>query len=48
MNAAQLYILKNLLAFFRQLLSSNQVDGELMPESGLFFAGHHRRPDFVG
>ena len=37
--------LKNLLAFFRQLLSSNQVDGELMPESDLFFAGHHRRPD---
>ncbi|NBC07378.1 MAG: Uma2 family endonuclease [Bacteroidetes bacterium] len=45
MNAAQLYILKNLLTFFRQLLAANTVAGELIPESDLFFAGHHRRPD---
>jgi Uma2 family endonuclease len=45
MNAAQLYILNNLLNFFMRLKFKGQLSGQLMPESDLFFGDHHRRPD---
>ncbi len=45
MNAAQLYILNNLLNFFMRLKFQGQMSGQLMPESDLFFGDHHRRPD---
>lgn len=43
-NAAQLYILNNLLNFFMRLKFQGQMSGQLMPESDLFFGDHHRRP----
>ena len=45
MNAAQLYILNNLLNYFMSLKFEGQLSGQLMPESDLFFGDHHRRPD---
>lgn len=44
-NAAQLYILNNLLNFFMRLKFQGQLSGQLMPESDLFFGDHHRRPE---
>lgn len=45
MNAAQLYLLNNLLNLFMRLKFEGQLSGQLMPESDLFFGDHHRRPD---
>ncbi len=45
MDKSQLYILRNLLAWFRKLLSKGAVNGELIAEADLFFGDHHRRPD---
>jgi Uma2 family endonuclease len=45
MDKTQLYILRNLLAWFRKLLLEGKVEGELISEADLFFGSHHRRPD---
>jgi Uma2 family endonuclease len=45
MDKTQLYILRNLLAAFRQLLSEKKLTGELIAEADLFFLENHRRPD---
>jgi Uma2 family endonuclease len=45
MNYTQLYILRNLTAYFRTLLIKGKVDGELMSESDIFFNENHRRPN---
>lgn len=45
MDKTQLYILRNLSAFFRQLLNTGKVQGELIAEPDLFFLENHRRPD---
>ena len=45
MDKTQLYILRNLFAWFRNLLVAGKVEGELIPEADLFFENHHRRPD---
>ncbi|MCO6477117.1 MAG: Uma2 family endonuclease [Phaeodactylibacter sp.] len=45
MDKSQLYILKNLLAWFRKLINKDKVTGELIPEADLFFKENHRRPD---
>ena len=47
MSQTQLFILRNLLAAFRDLLIAGKVEGELLPESDLFFLKNHRRPDIV-
>ncbi|MEL6720412.1 MAG: Uma2 family endonuclease [Bacteroidota bacterium] len=45
MDKTQLFILRNLQAYFRSLLFQNKVTGELIAEADLFFGQHHRRPD---
>lgn len=45
MDKSQLYILRNLQQFFRQLLNESKVYGELISEPDLFFLANHRRPD---
>lgn len=45
MDKKQLYIVKNLIAFFRVLLNQKKVSGELIAEGDLFFKENHRRPD---
>ena len=45
MDFTQLFILRNLLKVFRQLLLSERCDGELMSEGDMFFVKNHRRPD---
>ncbi len=45
MDKTQLYILRNLLAWFRKFLLEGKVEGELISEADLFFGSHHRRPD---
>lgn len=45
MNQTQLFIHRNLLAAFRRLLFSGNVEGELLAECDLFFLKNHRRPD---
>ncbi|MCB0578217.1 MAG: Uma2 family endonuclease [Phaeodactylibacter sp.] len=45
MDKSQLFILRNLLAWFRKLLNEGKVNGELIPEADLFFLKNHRRPD---
>jgi Uma2 family endonuclease len=45
MDYTQLFIVKNLVAFFRQLLNDNKADGELLSEGDIFFLENHRRPD---
>lgn len=45
MDKSQLFILRNLLAWFRKLLNEGKVSGELIPEADLFFLENHRRPD---
>ncbi len=45
MDKSQLYILRNLLSWFRKFLSEGKVRGELLPEADLFFLENHRRPD---
>ncbi|MEM9885609.1 MAG: Uma2 family endonuclease [Bacteroidota bacterium] len=45
MDKTQLFILRNLQAFFRTLLFEQKVVGELIAEADLFFGKHHRRPD---
>ncbi len=47
MDYSQFYIVKNLQAFFRNLLSTNKVHGELITEGDTFFLGNHRRPDIA-
>ena len=45
MDYSQLFIVKNLLAFFRQLVTTAGAKGELLPEIDIFFNENHRRPD---
>ncbi|MFN4253925.1 MAG: Uma2 family endonuclease [Saprospiraceae bacterium] len=45
MDFTQFFIVKNLLAFFRQLVAQKHLGGELMPEGDIFFGKNHRRPD---
>jgi Uma2 family endonuclease len=45
MDFTQLFILKNLMAAFRQLLNNGKCNGELMSEGDIFFLDKHRRPD---
>ncbi len=47
MDYTQLFIVKNLLAFFRKLMAEQGITGELIPESDVFFGGNHRRPDIA-
>ncbi len=47
MDKTQLYILLNLQHFFRKLLGTGQVHGELIAEPDLFFLTNHRRPDIA-
>ncbi len=45
MDYTQLFIVKNLMALFRQLVTQKKASGELIPECDIFFGEHHRRPD---
>jgi Uma2 family endonuclease len=47
MDKSQLFILRNIQAFFRSLLFENKVHGEIISEPDLFFLKRHRRPDIV-
>ncbi len=48
MNPNQLFIQRNLTAFFRQLINEGKVHGELLAEPDLLlFVEHHRRPDMA-
>lgn len=48
MDRMQLFILRNLNRFLNRLKSDNlNIDGELIAEGDVFFAGNHRRPDFA-
>ena len=48
MEPNQLYIQRNLIALFRQLLLQNKVEGELLAETDLFFFPEvHKRPDLA-
>jgi Uma2 family endonuclease len=47
MDKTQLYIQRNLQAFFRNLLFENKVSGEIIAEPDLFFLKNHRRPDMA-
>ncbi len=48
MNQNQLFIQRNLTAFFRQLFIKGVVSGELLAEPDLIlFVEHHRRPDMA-
>jgi len=45
MDKKQLYILRNLQAFFTKLKIKKLIFGHLIAEADLFFKKHHRRPD---
>jgi Uma2 family endonuclease len=45
MDFTQLFIARNLISYFRQLLSQGKVNGEIMSEGDIFFLENHRRPD---
>lgn len=47
MDKTQLYIQRNFLRFFRELLKNGKVEGEMIAEPDLFFLKNHRRPDMV-
>lgn len=48
MEPNQLYIQRNLIVLFRQLLLQNKVEGELLAETDLFFLPEvHKRPDLA-
>ncbi|MCC6723027.1 MAG: Uma2 family endonuclease [Saprospiraceae bacterium] len=47
MDFTQFYIVKNLQAFFRDLLAKKKVHGELITEGDTFFLENHRRPDIA-
>jgi Uma2 family endonuclease len=47
MDKTQLYILRTLQAYFRQLLNAEKAHGELVSEPDLFFMENHRRPDIA-
>lgn len=47
MDKTQLYIQRNFLKFFRELLENGKVDGEILAEPDLFFLKNHRRPDMA-
>ena len=48
MGPSQLYIHRNLIALFRELLYKKKIQGELLAETDLFFAAEvHKRPDFA-
>lgn len=48
MEPNQLYIQRNLIALFRQLLLQNKLEGELLAETDLFFFPEvHKRPDLA-
>lgn len=48
MEPSQLYIQRNLIAIFRNLLIQHKIQGELLAEADLFFLKEvHKRPDFA-
>jgi len=48
MDRMQFFIQRNLINFLYQLKASNPaIDGELIAEGDVFFAGNHRRPDLA-
>lgn len=48
MEPNQLYIQRNLISLFRQLLLQDKIKGELLAETDLFFLpGIHKRPDLA-
>lgn len=48
MDRMQFFILKNLTNFLYRLKAINpSIDGELIAEGDVFFAGNHRRPDIA-
>jgi Uma2 family endonuclease len=47
MDYSQIFILKNLVDFFNNLASKNNVHGMLISEVDTFFLENHRRPDIA-
>lgn len=47
MNQDQFYIVRNLFSFFRKLIATGKLNGELMTEGDAFFLENHRKPDIA-